>query len=106
MGTRVMANFTHVGLESSVEVFEHDAATPFPDVLKADPPDIIAANPPWGWRLKATSGSQKPNKSSGDANSIAHSITMNLMHQFPNAVIALACPDLPRGQVLEDAGFT
>eukprot|EP00435_Cladocopium_sp_Y103_P074223 s8_g47.t1 len=81
---RVRENFAHlstqVGNMSAIDVGFHDAATPF-DLLKQ--PDIVIANPPWGWRigLARTASTEE--------------ILTNLLHQFPRAIVAVICPELP-----------
>ena len=79
---RATENFAHFSTHaplSALDVGVHDAATPF----NLPQPDIIIANPPWGWRigLARTASTEE--------------ILANLLHQFPSAIVAVICPELP-----------
>ena len=79
---RATENFAHFSTHaplSALDVGVHDAATPF----NLPQPDIVIANPPWGWRigLARTASTEE--------------ILANLLHQFPSAIVAVICPELP-----------
>jgi len=102
---RVPANLTHIGVgHGQVQLLVHDATHPFPESIRMVPPDLVASNPPWGWRLKVQSqdsvGTRKP--SSGK---FASDIVLNLLREFPHAVFVFVCPELPTGADLQASGF-
>lgn len=66
---------------AEMNVDSHDATKPFSKIPLQ--PDVIVANPPWGWRI-------------GLASSSAEDIALNLLHEFPAATVALVCPELPQ----------
>lgn len=73
---------------AEMNVDSHDATKPFSKIPLQ--PDVIVANPPWGWRI-------------GLASSSAEDIALNLLHEFPAATVALVCPELP--QLNHDLSF-
>ena len=87
---RARENFAQLNLQANVRVFEHDAGTPFTSMV--EPPDIVVANPPWGWRIGSGSGTSLQ-------------IIRNLLHEFPRAVFALICPEILSEQDVHQAGF-
>ncbi|CAE8701812.1 unnamed protein product, partial [Polarella glacialis] len=96
---------------TKVDVAVHDATDPFPKALCGAPPDIVVANPPWGWRIGACGPKAEDEKLLDDGASdkpsddIAQRIAANLMREFPAAVVALVCPQPPPAEVLTACGF-
>ena len=86
-------------------MFEHDASCGYAEALRLSQtvPDIITANPPWGWRVKAT------NKHAGNiaetGTDCARSIIINLLGEFSTAIVLLACPELPPTEEISGLGF-
>ncbi len=72
---------------AEINIDSHDATSPFSKIPLQ--PDVIVANPPWGWRI-------------GLASSSAEDIAVNLLREFSTATIALICPELPQ---LNDLSF-
>eukprot|EP00438_Fugacium_kawagutii_P009988 Skav234407 [mRNA] locus=scaffold873:386296:389720:- [translate_table: standard] len=80
---RARENFDYMSSQTRLTMIDvdlHDAATPFTLALK---PDIVIANPPWGWRVGLARTAS------------AEQIACNLFTEFPTAVVALICPELP-----------
>ena len=88
--TRARENFAFSNLQQHVRVVVHDATTSFVGIVQA--PDVVVANPPWGWRI-----------GSGPGTSLQ--IVRNLLHEFPQAVIAVICPELPLERDVQECGF-
>ena len=87
---RAQENFRLCSLGTEIRVLIHDASTSFVDLVKE--PDVVVANPPWGWRI-------------GSGSDTSLQIIHNLMREFPEAVIALICPELVSDQDVQHAGF-
>ena len=87
---RAQENFRLCSFGTEIQVLIHDATTSFADLVEQ--PDVVVANPPWGWRI-------------GSGSDTSLQIIRNLMREFPEAVIALICPELVSDQDVQHAGF-
>ena len=88
--SRARENFAMTNLEAKIRVVVHDATVCFKGVVQS--PDVVVANPPWGWRI-------------GSGSAIASQITCNLLREFPDAVVAMICPELPPERAILEAKF-
>lgn len=99
--SRVQSNFEHAS--ARVRVVQHDATLPFPEEIRVHVPQVVVSNPPWGWRLKARPAGEASQVGQEDA---ATRIMLNLLKEFPGAVMALICPELPPADAVASAGFS
>eukprot|EP00927_Polykrikos_kofoidii_P071623 TRINITY_DN67880_c0_g1_i1.p1 TRINITY_DN67880_c0_g1~~TRINITY_DN67880_c0_g1_i1.p1 ORF type:complete len:807 (-),score=116.97 TRINITY_DN67880_c0_g1_i1:571-2991(-) len=98
-------NLRYAEVDDNVDVVAHDARLPFPKALTELPPDIVVCNPPWGWRCTSPAATSSLSADAADvevgkekiSGGDAESIVLNLLQEFPRAVHALVCPQLPGG---------
>ncbi|CAK9081790.1 Ribosomal large subunit pseudouridine synthase D [Durusdinium trenchii] len=86
---RAKENFASADAQSRcrlIDINVHDGSTSFGEIQA----DVIVVNPPWGWRIGSSIASEK--------------IILNLCHEFPNAVVAVICPEIPLSELV-DAHF-